>query len=82
MKKNIVIGGYTKEQREKNLEKIKEKHTKKGYIFLEYIDNGTLKSIAIFEVDDQIIKKEKSKSLFIYAGFFLLLSIYLFIKAE
>ncbi len=82
MKKDIVVGGFTKEQREKNLEKIKEKHSKKGYKFLEYIDNGTLKSVAVFEVDELYLKKEKQKNLYIYAGFFLLVSIYLFIKGS
>jgi len=82
MKKEIVVGGFTKEQREENLVKIKEKHSKKGYKFLKYIDNGTLKSLAIFEVDEIILKKEKSKNLFILAGFFLILSGYLFIKGN
>jgi hypothetical protein len=82
MKKNIVVGGFNKEQREKNLHKIKEKHSKKGYKFLDYIDNGTLKAVATFEVDENILKKEKSKNLFIFAGIFLLISISLFIKAS
>lgn len=82
MKKNIVIGGFSKEQREKELEKIKEKFSKKGYEFIEYIDNGALKSVAVFEVDELIIRKEKQKNLFILAGFFLLLSAVLFIKAS
>jgi hypothetical protein len=82
MKKSIVVGGFNKDQREKNLEKIKEKYSKKEYRFLEYIDNGTLKSLAIFEVNENILKKEKQNKLYIYAGFFLLLSIYLYIKGN
>lgn len=80
MQKNIVVGGFNKEQREQNLEKIKLKFTKKGYRFLEYIDNGTLKSVAIFEVDDIIVRKEKAKKLYILAGCFFILSLYLFFK--
>ena len=82
MKKNIVVGGFNKEQREKNLEKIKEKYSKKGYKFLEFIDNGTLKSLAIFEVDESILRKEKQRTLFIFAGFFMILSIYLFTQGN
>lgn len=82
MRKEIVVGGFTKEQREKNLEKIKEKYSKKEYQFLEYIDNGTLKSVAVFEVDEIALKKEKQKNLYIYAGFFMLLSLYLFLKGN
>jgi len=82
MKKNIVVGGFTKEQREKNLEKLKEKYSKKGYKFFQYIDNGKLKSIAVFDVDENIIRKEKQKTLYIYAGFFLLLSLYLYIQGK
>ena len=82
MNKNIVVGGFTKEQREENLVKIKQKHSKKGYKFLEYIDNGTLKSVAVFEVDENILRKEKQKNLYIYSAFFLILSIYLFLQAN
>lgn len=62
-KKNISVAGFTKDQRIKELEKIKKKYSKKGYEFVEYIDDGVTKSIAIFEVDDSILKKEKSKNL-------------------
>ena len=82
MQKNIVVGGFNKEQREKNLQKIKEKYSKKGYKFLDYVDNGTLKSIAIFEVDENILRKEKSRNIFILSGIFFLISIYLFINAS
>ena len=82
MRKEIVVGGFTKEQREQNLEKIKKKHEKKGYQYIDYIDNGTLKSVAVFEVDEAVLKKEKMMNLFLYAGFFMLLSIYLFVKAD
>ena len=57
-RKNIVVGGFTKEQRDSQLEKIKIKYEKKGYKFLEYIDNGTLKSVAVFEVSDYILRQE------------------------
>lgn len=62
-KKNISVAGFTKNQRTKELEKIKKKYSKKGYEFVEYIDDGVTKSIAIFEVDDSILKKEKSRKL-------------------
>ncbi len=62
-KKNISVAGFTKDQRAKELEKVKKKYSKKGYNFIEYIDDGVTKSIAIFEVDDSILKKEKSKNL-------------------
>lgn len=82
MKKSIIVGGVSTEQREKELEKIKAKYMKRGYKFIDYIDNGTLKSVAVFEVDESILKKEKSKKLFIASGFFFLLAIVLFIKAN
>ncbi|WP_121626939.1 hypothetical protein [Poseidonibacter antarcticus] len=82
MQKSIVVGGFNKEQREKNLEKLKIKYAKKGYKFLSFKENGALKSIAIFEVDENILKKEKAKSLYIVAGIFILLSVYLFVKAS
>lgn len=55
--KNIVIGGFSKEQREKELEKTKAKFEKKGYKFLKFEENGTLKSVAVFQVDEAILKK-------------------------
>ncbi len=82
MKKNIVVGGFDEKQREKNLLKIKDNYSKKGYKFLSYKDNGTLKSIASFEVEQSILKKEKSKNIFILSGIFFLLSVYLFIKGS
>ena len=82
MKKNIVVGGFTKEQREKELEKIKTKYSKKGYKFINYVDNGKLKSVAVFEVDENILRKEKSQKLMVIGGFFLLLSLILYIKAS
>lgn len=60
MKKNIPVAGITKNQRLKELEKIKKKYEKKGYSFIEYIDDGITKSIAIFEVSDVVAKKDKS----------------------
>lgn len=82
MKKAIAIGGFTKEQREKELEDKKQKYSKKGYEFIEYIDNGTLKSVAVFEVDEAYLKKEKMKNLFLLSAFFLIMAAYLFIKAS
>ncbi|MGM0519998.1 MAG: hypothetical protein ACQERD_10185 [Campylobacterota bacterium] len=70
--KNIVIGGFNKEQREKELEKIKAKLSKKGYKFLKFEENGTLKSVASFEVDEATLKKEKSKQ-FIIIGIVLII---------
>ena len=82
MQKNIVVGGFNKEQRENNLEKLKKKYTKKGYKFLRFKENGALKSIAVFEVNENILKRDKAKSLYIVAGIFILLSVYLFVKAS
>ena len=82
MKKNIVVGGFTKEQREKELEKIKIKYSNKEYKFINYVDNGKLKSVAVFEVDEYILKKEKSQKLMFIGGFFLLISLILYLKAS
>lgn len=82
MKKSIVIGGFTKEQREKDLEKIKQKYSKRGYKFLNYMDNGALKSIAVFDVDESILRKEKSIKLISLGVFFLVLSAILYIRAS
>ena len=60
MKKNISVSGFTKNQRLQELEKVKSKYEKKGYVFLEYIDDGVTNSIAIFEVDETILKNEKT----------------------
>lgn len=81
-KKNIVVGGFSKEQREKELQKVKKKYEKKGYKFLEYLDNGTLKSVAVFEVSDYIIKKERSLQLIVVGIGFLIISAILFIKSS
>jgi len=82
VKKNIVVGGMSKSQREKELEKIKSKYSKKGYSFINYIDNGTLKSVAVFEVDESVLRKEKSQKLLMVGGFFLVLSLILYMKAS
>lgn len=58
-KKTISVSGFTKDQRAKDLERIKKKYKKKGYVFIEYIDDGITKSTAIFEVDEAILKKDK-----------------------
>ncbi|MFA9374575.1 MAG: hypothetical protein ACERKK_10510 [Poseidonibacter sp.] len=80
-KKTIVIGGFNKTQRENELEKTKAKYQKKGYKFLEYIDNGTLKSIAVFEVDNAILRKERSRQLIVIGVGFLIISAILFSKS-
>ena len=80
-RKNIVVGGFTKEQRDSQLEKIKIKYEKKGYKFLEYIDNGTLKSVAVFEVSDYILRKEKSVQLIVAGIGFLIIAAVLYIKS-
>ena len=82
MQKEFVVGGFTKEQREKELEKVKEKYLKKGYKFLKYIDNGTLKSVAVFDVDEAQIRKEKSKNLILLGIFFLVISAIMYTKAS
>uniref|UniRef100_UPI004047CCA3 hypothetical protein n=1 Tax=Aliarcobacter sp. TaxID=2321116 RepID=UPI004047CCA3 len=80
-KKNIVVGGFTKEQRIAQLDKIKTKYEKKGYKFLQYLDNGTLKSVAVFEVSDVIIKKERSAQLIVVGVGFLVISAILYFKS-
>lgn len=81
MKKNIQVSGFTKSQREKDLEKIKNKYEKKGYQFIEYIDDGALKSFALFEVDETIIKQEKKNRL-IFWGIAIVVIIILIIPKE
>ncbi|WP_321470742.1 hypothetical protein [Halarcobacter sp.] len=81
MKKTIVVGGFSKEQREKDLEKIKTKYEKKGYKFLEFIENGALKSVAVFEVEKAIVRKEQSKNLILLGVLFLGFAAILYIKA-
>lgn len=74
LKKNIVIGGFSKEQREKELEKRKIKLGKKGYKFLKYEENGAFKSIAVFEVDEAILRKEKSMQFIVIGVGFLIIA--------
>lgn len=81
MKKAFIVGGFTQKQREKELEKVKDKYSKKGYKFIEYIENGAMKSTAMFEVDASIIKKERSKQLIVIGLGFLLIAAILFIKS-
>lgn len=76
--KNIVIGGFTKEQREKELEKTKDKLLKKGYKFLKFEEKGALKSVAIFEVDEAILKKEKSMELIVIGVGFMIIAAILY----
>ena len=77
-RKNIVIGGFTKEQRVKDLEKTKTNYKKKGYKFLKFEENGTLKSVAVFEVDEAILKKEKSLQLIVIGIGFLVVAAILY----
>lgn len=79
--KNIVVGGFTKEQREKELVRVKNKYEKKGYKFIKYLDNGTLKSIAVFEVSASIIRKERSAQLVVLGAGFLIISAILYFKS-
>ena len=72
--KNIVIGGFSKEQREKELEKTKAKFEKKGYKFLKYEENGALKSVAVFEVNEAILRKEKSMQFIVMGVGFLIIA--------
>lgn len=81
MKKAFIVGGFTQKQREKELEKVKDKYSKKGYKFIEYIESGAMKSTAMFEVDASIIKKERSKQLIVIGLGFLLIAAILFIKS-
>jgi len=76
--KNIVVGGFTKEQREKELEKTKTKYGNKGYKFLKYEENGALKSVAVFEVDEAILRKEKSMQLIVIGVGFLVVAAILY----
>lgn len=76
--KNIVIGGFTKEQREKELEKTKDKLLKKGYKFLKFEEKGALKSVAIFEVNEAILKKEKSMQLIVIGVGFMIIAAILY----
>ena len=76
--KNIVIGGFTKEQREKELEKTKTNYAKKGYKFLKFEEKGTLKSVAVFQVDEAILKKEKSMQLIVVGVGFLVVAAILY----
>lgn len=82
MQKEIVVGGFTKEQRLKELEKIKTKYDKKGYKYINYIDNGALKSVAVFDVDEALLRKEKSQKFILLGAFFLVLSVILYIKGS
>lgn len=81
MKKVIAVGGFTPEQRQKKLEAIKIKYTKKGYEYKSYLENGALKSVAVFEVSEAIAKKEKGQNLLLLGAFFLALSGILYYKS-
>ena len=82
MKKLIVVGGFTEEQRLKELEKLKTKLSKKGYKFLGYEEAGSLKSTAVFEVDETVLRKEKSMKLIVVGVGFMVVALILFLKAS
>lgn len=82
MKKPIVVGGFSVEQRQRELEKLKIKLGKKGYKFLGYHEAGALKSTAVFEVDESVLKKEKSQKLIVVGVGFMIVALILFLKAS
>jgi hypothetical protein len=81
MKKKVSIAGLTKAQREEELERIKKKLEKKGYVFIEYIDDGITKSNAIFEVDEIIAKKEFVKKAKIWGIVIIIIAIAIFFSS-
>ncbi|WP_419768548.1 hypothetical protein [Arcobacter sp.] len=81
MKKTVSITGLTKAQREEDLERIKKKLEKKGYVFIEYIDDGITKSNAIFEVDEIIVKKEFVKKAKIWGIVIIVIAIIVFFSS-
>ncbi len=78
-KKTITVSGLTEKQREKELEKVKSKYEKKGFKFIEYIDNGMTKSTAIFEVDEAILKKEKTNKIILFV---IIISVIIYISTS
>ena len=78
--KPILVGGFTPEQRLKQLEKIKTKYEEKGYKYKEFIEDGRTKSMAIFEVDDAILKKETSKKLILFGVIMLIFAAIIYPK--
>ena len=82
MKKLIMVGGFTVEQRQKELEKLKTKLAKKGYKFLGYEESGSLKSTAVFEVDASVLRKEKSMKLIVVGLGFMVVALIMFLKAS
>lgn len=80
--KSIVVGGFSQEQRKTELEKVKAKYEKKGYKFLKFVDNGVLKSVAIFEVDEAILRKEKSAQLIVAGIGFMVIAAILYFKSN
>jgi len=80
-KKSIVVGGFSKEQRQKELEKVKAKYEKKGYKFINFLENGAMKSVAVFEVSDAILRKERSMQLIVVGIGFMIISAILYMKS-
>lgn len=81
MKKAIVVGGFSKEQRKKELEKLKTKLEKKGHTFLGYHEAGTMKSTAVFDMDESVLRKEKSMKLIVVGVGFMVIALILFLKS-
>ena len=77
-----MVGGFTVEQRQKELEKLKTKLGKKGYKFLGYEESGSLKSTAVFEVDASVLRKEKSLKLIVVGVGFMAVALIMFLKAS
>ncbi|MDY0053013.1 MAG: hypothetical protein RBR65_10775 [Aliarcobacter sp.] len=48
---------------------------------MKYLDNGTLKSVAVFEVSASIIRKERSAQLLVLGVGFLIISAILYFKS-
>lgn len=61
MRKEIPVIEFSEEKRLQELEKVKAKYEKRGYVFVEYIEKGKANSVAVFEVDEAILKKESKK---------------------
>ena len=82
MKKPIVVSGFSEEQRKKELEKLKIKLGKKGYKFLGYHEAGALKSTAVFEVDERVLRKERSLKLIVVGVGFMVAALIMYVKAS
>lgn len=82
MKKNIDIVGFTQKQRLEELERAKEKYTKKGYTFVDYTDNGVTKSFATFEIDEANIKQGSGLFVKIFFGIIVCIVVLMIIRTS